>query len=245
MPTGPRKRPMLLFRVGRVTMDRTIRIPVKVRSEMEQSAIRSHDSREPDLEDLAEPVVVEARAAVSNSHRDAQERPPGPPAQTGPDVEAAHQVDREQAQAGQAEQADGQDWRDRALRLQAEMDNYRKRQQRLAEDRIDAERQRLLRSFLPVVDDLERALAVPSGDGRGLRKGIELTHRAALQLLQREGVEPVREQGRPFDPHWHEAVTTVDHGQAGVAPDTIAEVLEPGYRLGDDLLRPARVVVAV
>jgi molecular chaperone GrpE len=229
-------------------MDRTIRIPVKVRSEMEQSAVRSHDGREPDLEDPAEPVVVEARAAVSNSHRDAQEWPPEPPAQAGSGAEAVQQIDWEQAQAGRAEQAgqaEGTDWRDRALRLQAEMDNYRKRQQRLAEDRIDAERRRLLRSFLPVVDDLERALAVPSGDGRGLREGIELTHRAALQLLQREGVEPVREQGRPFDPHWHEAVTTVDHGRAGVAPDTIAEVLQPGYRLGDDLLRPARVVVAV
>jgi molecular chaperone GrpE len=58
-------------------------------------------------------------------------------------------------------------------------------------------------------------------------------------------VEPIRELGRPFDPHWHEAVATVDHGRAGVAPDTIVEVLEPGYRLGGDLLRPARVIVAV
>ena len=222
-------------------MDRIIRIPVKVRSGMEQSVIRSHDDQEPDLDDLTEPIVVEARAAVSNSHQDIQE----PPAQPKPGVEAVQQVDRWQAQAGQAEQADGQDWRDRALRLQAEMDNYRKRQQRLADDRIDAERQRLLRSFLPVVDDLERALAAPSDDGRGLRDGIELTHRAALQLLQREGVEPIREQGRPFDPHRHEAVATVDHNRAGVAPNTIVEVLEPGYRQQDQLLRPARVVVAV
>ncbi len=127
------------------------------------------------------------------------------------------------------------------------MDNYRKRQQRLAEDRIDTERQRLLRSFLLVVDDLERALAAPplGGDGRGLREGVQLTHRAALQLLQREGVEPIREQGRPFDPHRHEAVATVDHDRAGVAPNTIVEVLEPGYRQQDQLLRPARVVVAV
>jgi molecular chaperone GrpE len=167
-----------------------------------------------------------------------QDRLPDPPAEAWPGVEAAQQSE-------QAEQAEGTDWRDRALRLQAEMDNYRKRQQRLAEDRIDAERQRLLRSFLPVVDDLERALAAPSGDGRGLREGVQLTHRAALQLLQREGVEPIREQGRPFDPHRHEAVATVDHGRAGVAPNTIVEVLEAGYRQQDQLLRPARVVVAV
>ena len=221
-------------------MDRTIRIPVKVRSGMEEPVIRSPW----DPCDPVEPLVSEARAAVSNSQRspspgvDIQDRPPGPPAEAWLGVEAAHQSE-------QTEQAEGSDWRDRALRLQAEMDNYRKRQQRLAEDRIDAERQRLLRSFLPVVDDLERALAVPSGDGHGLRDGIKLTHRAALHLLGREGVEPIREEGRPFDPHRHEAVATVDHGRAGVAPDTIVEVLEPGYRLGDDLLRPARVIVAI
>ncbi len=238
-------------------MDKAIRIPVKVRSRAEQSVIRSRDGQEPDLHDLAEPVVMEARAAVSNSHPDAQEWPAEPPAQTRQSVEAEQRIDavwprpternrvdggREQAQATQA---NDQDWRDRALRLQADMDNYRKRQQRMAEDKIDAERQRLLRSFLPVVDDLERALAAPSGDGRGLRDGVQLTHRAALQLLQREGVEPIREQGRPFDPHWHEAVATVDHARVGVEPDTIVDVLEPGYRQQDQLLRPARVVVAV
>ena len=226
-------------------MDRTIRIPVKVRSGMEQPVIRPHDGQEPDLEDLTEPVVMEARAAVSNTHPYAQGWLPESPVQTGRGVEPGQQVDRERAQADQAEQVECTDWRDQALRLQAEMDNFRKRQQRLTEDRIDAERQRLLRSFLPVVDDLERALAAPSGDGRGLREGVQLTHRAALQLLQREGVEPIREQGRPFDPHRHEAVATVDHGRAGGAPNTIVEVLEAGYRQQDQLLRPARVVVAV
>ncbi|MBN1136130.1 MAG: nucleotide exchange factor GrpE [Anaerolineae bacterium] len=220
-------------------MDRTIRIPVKVRSGMEQPVIQTHDDQKPELDDLAEPIVTEARAAVSSSRRGVQERPPAP---TAPDAQAVQQADGGQVQA---EQAESQDWRDRALRLQAEMDNYRKRQQRLAEDRIDAERQRLLRSFLPVVDDLERALAAPPGDGHRLREGVQLTHRAALQLLQREGVEPLREHNQPFDPHWHEAVATVDHARAGVAPNTIVEVLEPGYRQQDQLLRPARVVVAV
>ena len=219
-------------------MDRTIRIPVKVRSGMEQSVIQDHDDQDPGSNDLAEPVVMEARAAVSNSRRHAQEWPPEPLVQAGPGVDEIHPGE-------QADQAESADWRDRALRLQAEMDNYRKRQQRLAEDKVEAERQRLLRSFLPVVDDLERALAAPSADGRGLREGVQLTHRAALQLLQREGVEPIREQGRPFDPHRHEAVATVDHTRLGVEPDTIVEVLEPGYRQQDQLLRPARVVVAI
>jgi molecular chaperone GrpE len=125
------------------------------------------------------------------------------------------------------------------------MDNYRKRQQRLAQDQIDAERQRLLGAFLQVVDDLERALAAPSAPGDGLHSGVELTHRTAMQMLQKEGVEPIEAKGRPFDPNWHEAVATVGHNGSDAVADTVVEVVEPGYRLGDRLLRPAKVIVAV
>jgi molecular chaperone GrpE len=142
-------------------------------------------------------------------------------------------------------QDESDEWRDRALRLQAEMANYRKRQQRLAQDQIGAERQRLLSAFLGIVDDLERALATPVGGDGGLRQGIHLTHRAALQLLQKEGVERVDAASQPFDPTWHEAVATVGRNGAHVAPNTIVQVLESGYRLGDQLLRPAKVIVAI
>ncbi len=125
------------------------------------------------------------------------------------------------------------------------MDNYRKRQQRLAQDQIEAERQRLLRVFLQTVDDLERALAAPAGDAGALRKGVQLTHRAVLQRLQQEGVERIEALHRPFDPNWHEAVSAVPHDGTGATPGTVIKVLEPGYRLGEQLLRPARVIVAV
>jgi molecular chaperone GrpE len=137
------------------------------------------------------------------------------------------------------------DWQDLALRLQAEMDNYRKRQQRLAQDQIEAERLRLLRGFLPVVDDLERALEVPPGNIRGLREGIQLTHRVLLQRLGQEGVEKIVPQNQPFDPNWHEAISAVPHDGSGAGPGTVVQVLEPGYRLGNRLLQPARVIVAV
>ena len=137
------------------------------------------------------------------------------------------------------------DWQDRAQRLQAEMENYRRRQQRLAQDQIASERERLLKAFLEVVDDLERALASPSQEGGGLREGVQLTHRAALQRLKKENVQRIEARGRRFDPDWHEAVSTVPGRQVGAAPETVVQVLEPGYRLGDRLLRPARVVVAV
>jgi len=137
------------------------------------------------------------------------------------------------------------DWQDRALRLQAEMENYRRRQQRLAQDQIEEERERLLKAFLDVVDDLERALAAPSRDGDRVREGVQLTHRAALQRLKKEDVERIEAQGQRFDPAWHDAVSTVPGRQVGAAPETVVQVLEPGYRRGTRLLRPARVVVAV
>ena len=136
------------------------------------------------------------------------------------------------------------EWRDRALRLQADMENYRKRQQRSAQDQIGHERSRLLNAFLGIVDDLERALATP-GDENGLRRGVELTHRAAMQLLQKEGAVAISAEHQPFDPNWHEAVATIPRNGSEVAPGTVVQVVEPGYRLDDQLLRPAKVVVAV
>ena len=142
------------------------------------------------------------------------------------------------------------EWHDRALRLQADMENYRKRQQRIAQDQIRQERSRLLNAFLEIVDDLERALATPVGNGDpghsdGIRRGVELTHRAAVKLLEREGAVVMEAKGQPFDPNWHEAVATVPRNGRGVAPGTVIEVLQHGYRIDGQLLRPAKVVVAV
>jgi molecular chaperone GrpE len=134
-------------------------------------------------------------------------------------------------------------WRDRAQRLQAEMENFRKRQQRTAETRVLEERERLLRGFLEVVDNLERALSAGRMDVKSLKQGVSVTYQAATQLLDREGVEPVAAAGELFDPVWHEAVGSVP-GRGKVEPGTIVEVMQRGYRLGDRLLRPARVIVA-
>lgn len=135
-------------------------------------------------------------------------------------------------------------WRDRALRLEAEMDNFRKRQRRLAEDRIAAERERLLRAFLAVSDDMARALSSDGASAESLREGMDLTYQSMMRLLVHEGVEPLEAKGSSFDPNWHEAVATIPHEESEAEPDTVAEVIQPGYRLGERLLRPARVVVA-
>jgi len=227
-------------------MDKRVRIPVNVRGKAAEAWIQ-----EP-----GDGVISDAPSAVTG-FEGVQVRPAPDPGQSATRAEPAPTAGRPAAAPGDASgavqaespdrrpQGDGQEWRDRALRLQAEMENFRKRQQRAAQDEIQSERQRLLRNFLTIVDNLERALAAPAQDGGALREGVELTHRAALQLLQREGVERIADKGAAFDPNWHEAVSTMDHRQAGVEPNAIVDVLAPGYRHGDQLLRPARVVVAV
>jgi len=135
-------------------------------------------------------------------------------------------------------------WRDRALRLQAEIENFRKRQRRLAEQQIATEREQLLRAFARVADDLERALDAQTGI-EGLRQGVQVTYRNLTRLLNQEGVESIPAKGAWFDPALHEAVSTVSHLDAGVEPQRVVEVTERGYQIGDRLLRPARVIVAV
>lgn len=136
------------------------------------------------------------------------------------------------------------DWRDLALRLQAEMENFRKRQQRLAQEQIASERERLLRGVLPVADNLERALAHANAQD-GLRQGVALTREILIQWLRQQGVEPLNPVGQPFDPAWHEAVGTVPSAHYGVGSQTVVAVSEVGYRLNDRVLRPAKVIVAV
>lgn len=238
-------------------MGRRVNIPVRV--------IRPGESSQPWTAN-PEPVVRpgsrsfegEATTDLGSEDNSQGPRPFGGEPQIAPSAEAPGapeqiEAQRENLNRGESCQVtpkvDGQDeteaWREQALRLQAEMDNFRKRQQRRADEQIEQERHRMLGAFLQTIDDLERALAASGGDGQSLRQGVELIHRSALRLLQQEGVEPIEAKGQRFDPHWHEAVATIKQGRQALAPHTIAQVVEPGYRLGERLLRPAKVVVAV
>jgi len=139
---------------------------------------------------------------------------------------------------------DARMWRDRALRLQAEMENYRKRQERLSEERALGDRERLLRAFLDVADNLARALDADGPESNNaLREGVQLTYRSLMNILDREGVTSIDALGQPFDPRLHEAIGTVPASPASGAPQTIVNVVQRGYMFHDRLLRPARVVV--
>ncbi len=135
---------------------------------------------------------------------------------------------------------------DRYLRSVAELDNFRKRTRKEVEDaRIDAQ-SRVLREMLPVIDNLERALAAAggneAGDGHSIIEGVRLVLRQFAQALERCGVSPVIAQGAAFDPTQHEAVSQIETDTAPAG--TVVGVLQSGYRIGDRLLRPALVVVA-
>ena len=126
-------------------------------------------------------------------------------------------------------------------RVAADFDNYRKRVARDQESLIGRAHERLVRELLPVLDNLERALAAASEhDEASLEEGVRLVHRALRDALEREGLGEIDAHGT-FDPHVHEALLT----QPSDEPEgTVIEVVEKGYRVGDRVLRPARVVVA-
>jgi molecular chaperone GrpE len=136
---------------------------------------------------------------------------------------------------------DGPDWQSLALRLQADMNNFRKRQVRRADDAVAAERERLLSLMLSIADNLARALQHDGQEDDSLQQGVELTYRELMRLLEAESITRIEAVGQTFTPELHEAVGTVmSDAEAG----TVIEELESGYKLGEKLLRPARVIVA-
>ncbi len=213
-------------------MSRPVRVPIQVKRSNSQADQVADDARRPVAE--PEPVVTESEAPASP--RRAVVNPVPARAKSG--------SDREEGESLDALKEDLAMWRDRALRLQAEIENFRKRQKRLGQDRIEENRARLLRNFLMIADDLERALAAEAASDGSLREGVEVTQRSLRSLLKKEGVEPIEAVGQAFDPEWHEAVATVPHTQVDADRDTVVEVTQPGYRLDGRLLRPARVIVA-
>lgn len=130
---------------------------------------------------------------------------------------------------------------DALRRTAAEFDNYRKRVQRDRQSLVARAAEGLVRELLPVLDDLERALqAAEEHEEAKLEDGVRLVHRSLAEALRGAGLEEIDADGA-FDPHRHEALLA----QPSDEPEgTVIEVLQKGYRLGDLVLRPARVVVA-
>jgi molecular chaperone GrpE len=169
--------------------------------------------------------------------------PPTPP----PADDASDQVEKDFDALLADAQRERDEYLDLAKRTKADFENFRKRMTTevlAASTRGKAE---VIREVVPVLDDLERAIQAaglnPEGDSEdGLSHGVLLVFRSLRDSLSRNGVEAVDPKGEKFDPMQHEALST--QPAEGVESGTIVEVMQKGYRLGEQLIRPARVVVS-
>jgi len=126
-------------------------------------------------------------------------------------------------------------------RVAADFENYRKRVARDQESLVARAHERLVKELLPVLDDLERALAAAEEHQEAkLEDGVRLVHEELKAALKREGLAEIKTNGR-FDPHVHEALLSQP---SDAEEGSVLEVVQKGYRLGDRVVRPARVVVA-
>lgn len=134
--------------------------------------------------------------------------------------------------------------RDRLLRLQAEFDNFRKREARERAAAWARAKADLTQKLLGAIDDLQRFAALEPSQTPSERviEGVTMVERKILETLEREGLETIGEVGEPFDPNVHEAISVMP-APSPEGDGTVAGVASPGYRFGNQLLRPARVQV--
>lgn len=193
-------------------------------------------AQSPELEE----ALREAAEAVSGSRESAQASQ-GSPAAPAENPEASAATTRIEDLSAELVET-----KDRLIRLQADFENFRRRAQREREEAVRYGTQNLFKDLLTTVDNLERAIdharKGTGGDLENLLQGVELVQKGLLGLMERHGVVEVEALGKPFDPAHHEAMAQTP--TASVAPNTVLEVLQRGYKLRDRLLRPARVIVA-
>ncbi len=137
-----------------------------------------------------------------------------------------------------------ENWKEKTLRLSAELQNLRRRYDREMSNTIIYANQKLIESIIPVVDELE--LALKSSDKNknfeAFHNGVEMIYHKLLQILEKEGVTPIQATGKKFDYNLHEAVMVQE--KTGVESGTILEVVQKGYLFKDRVLRHAKVIVA-
>ena len=138
--------------------------------------------------------------------------------------------------------AERDEYLDLAQRVQAEFENYRKRAVREQERLVAHAHERLVRELLPILDDLERALAAAARhEAAKLVDGVKLVEQSLRRALAKEGLVEIETEGA-FDPHVHEALLTKPGD--GADSGAVLEVVQRGYRVGDRVVRPAKVIVA-
>ncbi len=177
-----------------------------------------------------------------NAMNDKPEKPQPPEQPAGPESGALIEPSDEAVARLEGELAD---MKDKYLRLAAEYDNFKKRSVRERTETWQRAQADLVQRLVDALDDLARFAHVDPAqtDAKTIHDGVDMVERKMWKVLEAAGVTRVDQVGVPFDPHVHEAVTTrpADHP---AKDHTVGAILQPGYRMGDALIRPARVIVS-
>jgi molecular chaperone GrpE len=189
------------------------------------------ETEQPDLAPEEEPVTSRDEAGEPSGEED-----PANEEQALRDKEEASDADDPLASA----ERQRDEYLDLAQRTQADFENYRKRAVREAAAAGERARSGLVRELLPIVDNLERAIASAEEGEQHLAEGVRLVHSELIAVLERNGVEQFNPAGDRFDPSEHEALSVRSDGEPGL----VLDVVEKGYRANGTVLRPARVVVS-
>jgi molecular chaperone GrpE len=195
--------------------------------------VRAHPA-EPDASARHEERLVTARDDAGEPSGDEE------PSNEQELLEEKERVEAEDPLARAQRERD--EYLDLARRAQADFENYRKRAAREAAAAGERAKSGLVRELLPVVDNLERALASAGQEEQHLAEGVRLVHSELIAVLERHGVEQFDPSGERFDPSEHEALSMRE--QDGAESGLVLDVVEKGYRANGTILRPARVVVS-
>ena len=163
---------------------------------------------------------------------------------TGPQPDSSSEGEVSRVSQPDARQPAAADvWKDKYLRLHADLENTKKRLARSYAQEVEAEKEALLRDVLPVADGLDLALMhiSPEEDSRNLLQGVELVRNILNTFFNKYEVKAIDAWGKPFDPRLHEAIGVIRHPK--LPPNTVAKVEQKGYLYRDKLLRPAQVLV--
>jgi len=211
------------------------------------------DSSADEMADQIQRTMAEAEAAVDAVQSqatpeadDEESELEADDQESGEDLEAEAEIEIEgpsQDDELERAQAECAALKDKWLRAVADLENFKKRVKREQKDAVTRATKDLLSSFLPTVDNLDRALEAAGPDApEQLVKGIVMVRDEFLAALARHGIEPVPSVGHPFDPAVHDALQQIDSEDH--PPGTVIREFEKGYRMAERLLRPARVIVA-
>ena len=188
----------------------------------------------------SEEQAKEASAAEQNEQTAAQAKPEAEAAKQPEEKKPEDAKQQEASEFEKAQQALAQE-HDSYLRLAAEYDNYRKRSQKEKDNLYTEIRSETVEKFLPVYDNLERALAQETQDA-AFKKGVEMTMNQLVSVMEKLGVESFGAVGDHFDPQLHNAVMHIEDESLG--ENVIAEVFQKGFKVGEKVVRFAMVKVA-